>query len=262
MMNNLFSLEGKVAIVTGGGSGLGRSNAKAFARAGADVVIADMNVENAEKVSKEIKELGKQSFSIEVNVIKKADLQKMAEQTVQKFGKIDILLNSAGIGGRAKNLIDMEEEDWDRIIDVNLKGTFLSSQAVAKYMIKQKKGRIINMASMSGSIINRSITGIYGGSPYCTSKGGVILLTKALAMELVKYNINVNSISPGYMRTPLVINNWDSDPVGYKDKMDMTPMGRPGTEDELNGLAVYLASDSSSFMTGSDILIDGGYTSW
>lgn len=262
-MTNLFSLENKVAIVTGGGSGLGRSNAKAFAQAGANVVIADINAENAEKVSKEIREIGKESFPIEVNVTRKADLEKMAEQTVQEFGKIDILVNSAGVGGGvAQTLLEMKEEDWDRTLDVNLKGTFLSSQAVAKHMIKQKKGRIINMASMSGSIVNRSPSDTYAIGAYCASKAGVILLTKALALELVKYNINVNSISPGYMLTPLIQGNWDSDPDGWKHRINMTPIGRVGNEDELNGLAVYLASDSSSYMTGSDILIDGGHTSW
>ena len=261
-MTNLFSLESKIAIVTGGGSGLGRSIAKAFAQAGANVIIADVNRENAQKTSDEIKELGKKSFSIETNVTHKADVQHMAEKTVQEFGKIDILVNSAGIGAReGKGLLEMEEKDWDRTMDVNLKGTFLSSQAVANQMIKQKKGRIINMASMAGSIVPRRILGIYGNGAYCASKAGVILLTKALAMELIKYNINVNSISPGYMKTPL-IKHFESDPVGYKDKINMTPIGRIGTADELNGLAVYLASDSSSFMTGSNILIDGGFTSW
>lgn len=262
-MTNLFNLENKIAIVTGGASGLGRSIAKAFAQAGANVVIADINIENAQKTSDEIKKLGKQSFSIETNVTHKKDLQNMVEKAVHEFGKVDILVNSAGIGlGGSKLLLELKEEDWDRVIDVNLKGTFLSIQAVANQMIKQKKGRIINIASISGSIVNRNILGFYGCGVYCASKAGVILLTKALAMELIRYNINVNSISPGNMKTPFNIGNWESDPAGYKDKMDMTPIGRPGTSDELNGLAVYLASDSSSFMTGSDILIDGGYTCW
>lgn len=262
-MTNLFNLDNKIAIVTGGSSGLGRSMAKAFAQAGANVIIADINIENAQKTSDEIKKLGKQSFSIETDVTHKKDLQNMVEKVVHEFGKIDILVNSAGIGLGGSLLLELKEEDWDRVIDVNLKGTFLSSQAVANQMIKQKKGRIINLASMSGSIVNRSILGFYGGlGVYCASKAGVILLTKALAMELIRYNINVNSISPGYMKTPLTIGYWESDLAGYKDSMNMTPIGRPGTSDELNGLAVYLASDSSSFMTGSDILIDGGYTCW
>lgn len=258
-MTNLFNLENKIAIVTGGGSGLGRGMAKAFAQAGANVVIADINIENAQKTSDEIIKLRKQSFSIGADVTNKKDMQNMVEKTVHEFGKIDILVNAAGTVPPPIPLIEMDEENWDRVIDVNLKGTFLSNKAVSKQMIKQKSGRIINIASMSGSIVNHGQTGI---GVYCASKAGVILFTKALAMELIRYNINVNSISPGYMKTPLTIPMWDRDPAAHKASMDMTPIGRPGTSDELNGLAVYLASDSSSFMTGSDILIDGGFTCW
>ena len=258
-MTNLFNLENKIAIVTGGGSGLGRGMAKAFAQAGANVVIADINIENAQKTSDEIIKLRKQSFSIGADVTNKKDMQNMVEKTVHEFGKIDILVNAAGTVPPPIPLIEMDEENWDRVIDVNLKGTFLSNKAVSKQMIKQKSGRIINIASMSGSIVNHGQTGI---GVYCASKAGVILFTKALAMELIRYNINVNSISPGYMKTPLTIPMWDRDPASHKASMDMTPIGRPGTSDELNGLAVYLASDSSSFMTGSDILIDGGFTCW
>jgi len=261
-MKNLFNLTNKTAIVTGGGSGIGKSVSKALASSGANVIIADINIENAQETSEEIKKMGKQSFSIRTDVTSKKDLQKMVEKTVNEFGKINILVNSAGVVVRRHvPLSEMEEEIWDEVINVNLKGTFLSNQAVAKQMIKQKSGRIINIASMSGSIINRNLDGV---GAYCASKAGVVLFSKALALELARYHINVNSISPGYIKTPLVISSWEKDnnPDLYKDKIDMTPIGRLGVPEELNGLVVYLASDCSSYMTGSNVIIDGGYTCW
>ncbi|MCK4339620.1 MAG: SDR family oxidoreductase [Candidatus Cloacimonetes bacterium] len=257
-MDNLFDLTNKVAIVTGGGSGLGRSNAIALAKAGAYVVITDIDYKNAQKVTKEIINLGGKSICIKVDVTKKQELQDMVRETVNVFNKVDILINSAGIiAPHAPHipLVEMDEKKWDRVIEVNLKGTFLSNQAVAKQMIKQKSGRIINMASMSGTIVNRDILGV---GTYCTSKAGVIIFTKALALELLKYNITVNSISPGYMDTKLGALN----PEDYKNKLKMIPINRLGKPEELNGLIIYLASDNASFITGSNIIIDGGYTCW
>jgi len=257
-MKNLFDLTNKVAIVTGGSSGLGRSNAIALAKAGANVVIADIVSENAQKVMKEISDFGGNSICVKVDVTKKQELEEMVKKVVNSFNRIDILVNSAGIIAPHNPhipLIEMDEEKWDRVIEVNLKGTFLSNQAVAKQMVKQKNGRIINMASMSGTIINRDILGV---GTYCTSKAGVIMFTKALAMELINDNITVNSISPGYMDTKLGALN----PEDYKRKMKMVPINRLGKPEELNGLVIYLASDNASFITGSNIIIDGGYTCW
>jgi NAD(P)-dependent dehydrogenase (short-subunit alcohol dehydrogenase family) len=184
----------------------------------------------------------------------------MVETCVDQFGKIDILVNSAGVTVLGVPLIDMSEADWDKIVDTNLKGTFLCNQAVARQMILQKQGRIINIASMSSTIVPRNPYGSSG--VYCASKAGVVLLTKAFAVDLAEYSITVNAISPGYMRTPLVADFWESDPGALHDKMAVTPMGRPGEPEELVGLVIYLASDSSTYMTGSNILIDGGYTCW
>jgi NAD(P)-dependent dehydrogenase (short-subunit alcohol dehydrogenase family) len=257
-MKNLFDLKNKVAIVTGGGSGLGRSNAIALAKAGANVVIADIVNANAQKVMKEITDLGGNSICVKVDVTKKQELEKMAKKVVDFFDRIDVLVNSAGIISQHNPhipLIEMDEEKWDRVIEVNLKGTFLSNQVVAKQMIKQQNGRIINMASMSGTIVNQNILGV---GTYCTSKAGVIMFTKALALELINDNITVNSISPGYMDTKLGALN----PEDYKRKMKMVPINRLGKPEELNGLVIYLASDNASFITGSNIIIDGGYTCW
>jgi NAD(P)-dependent dehydrogenase (short-subunit alcohol dehydrogenase family) len=241
-MKNLFDLTNKVAIVTGGGSGLGRSNAIALANAGANVVIADIVHENAQKVMKEIINLGGNSICVKVDVTKKQELEEMVKKVVDSHNP-------------HIPLVEMDEKKWDRVIEVNLKGTFLSNQVVAKQMMTQENGRIINMASMSGTIVNRDI---YGVGTYCTSKAGVIIFTKALALELIKYNITVNSISPGYMETKLGALN----PEDYKQKMKMVPINRLGKPEELNGLVIYLASDNASFITGSDIIIDGGYTCW
>jgi len=257
-MKNLFDLTDKIAIVTGGGSGLGRSNALALAKAGANVVIADIVHENAQKVMEEIIDLGGNSICVKVDITKKQELEEMVKKVVDFFNRIDILVNSAGIIAPHNPripLVEMDEEKWDRVIEVNLKGTFLSNQIVGKQMITQKNGRIINMASMSGTIVNRDILGV---GVYCTSKAGVIMFTKALALELLNYNITVNSISPGYMDTKSGVLN----PDDYKRKMKMVPINRLGKPEELNGLVIYLASDNASFITGSNIIIDGGYTCW
>lgn len=260
-MERYFNLSNKVTIITGGCSGLGKAMSLGLAKAGSHIVVGDINLDNVSELKNEINNLKvKVEFlSVKVNVTKKEEVKNLVDTTINKFGKIDILINSAGIGAAPDSLLKIKEEDWDRIINVNLKGTFLTNQLVAREMVKQKSGKIINIASMSGSIVNQGIPGI---APYCASKAGVILLTKSFATALVKYNINVNSISPGYMKTPLTMKGWEKNCSGYKEMMKMTPMGRPGQPEELVGLAIYLASDASSFMTGSNIIIDGGYTTW
>ena len=153
----------------------------------------------------------------------------------------------------------MTEDNWNRVIDVNLKGTFLTCQAVLKKMIPQKKGRIINMASASGLVVNYKSSHI---APYCASKAGVILLTKALAVEVAPYGITVNAISPAYMKTQMTALKWEKDKNDYLRKVSMLPVGRIGIPDELSGLVIYLSSDCSAFMTGSNVVIDGGLTCW
>jgi len=253
---SMFDLKGEKAIVTGGGQGLGKEMALALAEAGADVAVVQRHVEVAEKAAEEIRKLGRDSIAMKVDVSKAGDVKNMVEAVKDRFGKIDILINNAGIA-QAIPALDMTEDDWDSMIDIHVKGTFLCSQMVAREMVKQKKGSIINIASMSGFIVNRP----QGQAHYNTAKAAIAHLTKSLAMEWAKYNIRVNSIAPGYMMTDILVPFLRDKKLGNEWLM-MSPMGRFGEPHEIKGLALFLASKASSFVTGSVILIDGGYTCW
>jgi len=253
-----FSLKGYCSVVTGAAIGLGRAMSLALAEAGSNIVIADINLENAEKTAEEIRQKGVQAIAVKCDVTNADDCKHAAEEAVNAFGRIDVLINNAGICQHV-NAEDMKYEDWLRVMNINLNGVFLMSQAVGRIMIKQQKGSIINISSMSGMIVNQP----QGQCSYNASKAGVIGLTKSLAAEWVKHNIRVNTIAPGYMMTELLqvlIDNGDQKMI--KAWWDATPMGRPGKPDELGGIAVYLASEASSFATGSVFTIDGGYTVW
>ncbi len=250
-----FRLDGKTALVTGAGRGIGQGYAHALAEAGADVAIVDIDAEAAQRVAEEIRALGRRSLAIVADVTRKADVQRMVDTIVQEWGKLDIGVNNAGIGGWA-NAEDMTEEEWDRVIDVNLKGVFLCAQAEARVMIPRRSGKIINTASMSGTIVNRPQNQV----AYNASKAGVIHLTRSMAAEGARYVICVNSISPGYTYTPLVESPEVRDmiPLWLKD----IPMGRMAQVSDLQGAVVYLASEASDYVTGHDLVIDGGYTVW
>lgn len=254
---NIFSLNEKVALITGGGRGLGKGMALALARAGADIIIADINYDNAQSVSKEIKKNGRNSTCIRVDITKKNQVKKMILETVKVFNKLDILVNSAGIPGSrlpAPELI--KEEDARKFIDVMLLGTFFSCQEAAKQMIKQSRGRIINISSVSGVIVNKGLTGM---APYCAVKAGIVHMSRSLAADWAKYNITVNCISPGYMQTPATENIMDKRKEMY---LDQTPLNRIGLPEDLDGVVVFLASDTSSYITGHNLLVDGGITIW
>jgi len=251
---SMFDLKGDKAIVTGGGQGLGREMALALAEAGADVAVVQRRVEVAEQTAEEIRKLGGDSFAMKVDVSKAEDVKNMVAAAKDRFGKIDILINNAGISHHVPAL-DMTEEDWDSMIDIHLKGTFLCSQMVGREMVKQKKGSIINIASMSGFIVNRPQPQAH----YNTAKAGIVMLTKSLAMEWAKFNIRVNAIAPGYMKTPML--KRVSDKIA-EEWLSLSPMGRFGEPYEIKGLALFLASKASTFMTGTTVVIDGGYTCW
>ena len=250
---NFFDLSEKVAIVTGGGRGLGRTMALALADAGAYIIIIDILISQAKEVAKEILQKGKRSLVVKADVTNRREVQKMVSQVMKHFRRIDILVNNAGI-----NIIAPAEsfgpKDWDKVLSINLKGVFLCAQAVGKVMIKQRKGKIINIASIAGMV----------GTPhhavaYNSSKAGVINLTRALAIEWGKYNINVNAIAPGIIETDLTRKRLENKKY-YKYWIDRTPLGRIGKPEDLIGALIYLSSETSDWLTGHTIVVDGGYT--
>jgi len=246
-----LSLENKVAIVTGGSKGIGRAIALAFAEAGADVAICSRGLDGElGTVAEEIRRLGRRSLAVQADITRKAAVDNSVQKTMDEFGRIDILVNNAGVIERA-TLLETDEDGWDRIMDTNLKGYYLCSQAVGKRMIDQKRGNIINIASMRG------ITAAVGRASYCISKAGVVMLTRVLALELAGYNIRVNAIAPGWVKTKLNESLW-SDPKTRKQIEAEIPLGYMAEPSDIAGTALFLASDASSYITGHTIIAEGG----
>ena len=254
-MTDLFSLKGKVALITGASSGLGVQFAKAYARQGADLVILARRYDRLETLAKEIEEeTGVRCLPIKCDVSVESEVKAAVAKAVEVFGKIDILVNNAGVGaGTPAEQLSMDE--WKHVVDVNLNSVFLMSKEVGQIMIKNKYGRIINVASMYGVVANNAIP----ASPYHASKAGVVNLTRALACEWAKYNITVNAIGPGFFMTEMTEEALKDEAFLQYIKYT-TPMGRYGESGELDGLAIYLASDASSYTTGQIICVDGGTT--
>jgi NAD(P)-dependent dehydrogenase (short-subunit alcohol dehydrogenase family) len=250
---DLFKLEGKIALVTGGGQGIGRTLALALAQAGADVAVADINDKTGEKVAREITDLGKRSVYIRTDVTKPEEVQGMVETTVAELGALDIAVNSAFTGGKYTKPILSEDfplEDWDFIHSLTLRGVFVCCAAEAKAMIPRARGKIINIASVSARIAN-------AGVAYSAAKAGVVMLTRRLAADWGKYNINVNSISPSYTLSPAMKNMTEE----ARDRMrSFHPMGWFERPEDMAGTVVYLASQASDYVTGRDLVVDGGYT--
>lgn len=248
-------LDGKKIFVTGGARGIGKSVSIGFAEAGADVAIVDIDIDEAKKTADMIKETCHvNTIAIKTDVTNQADVNKMIETILKEFGRIDVAFCNAGICINAP-AEEMTYEQWKKNIDINLNGVFLTAQAAGKVMLAQGGGSIINTASMSGHIVNVP-------QPQCAynaSKAGVIQLTKSLAVEWAKRNVRVNSISPGYMGTELIRESTLLQPLVEKWNA-MAPMGRLGDPAELQSICVYLAGDTSSFTTGSDIMVDGAFT--
>ena len=249
------TLDGKTALVTGGGSGIGRAASLAYAKDGARVVVADVNVEGGEETVQLIKEAGGEAILVHADVSKPEDTQAMVAQAVETFGSLDCAFNNAGIGGGRDRLLtaDYLEEDWDRVISINLKGVWLCMKAEIPQMLKQGGGAIVNTASIAG------LVGLTGTVAYVAAKHGVTGLTKAAAMEYAKSGIRVNAVCPGYIHTPLVQGIFDRI-EGYEERVAARhPIGRLGEPEEIAQAVVWLSSDAASFVTGHNMPVDGGY---
>jgi gluconate 5-dehydrogenase len=251
-MQDLFDLSGKVAIVTGTSRGLGQYFGRALAKAGADLVITSRKLSSLTEFKQEIESLGRKALAVQMDVLSQSDIENMVRTAIDEYGKIDILVNNAGLNIRSPSA-DFSWEDWDTVLDTNLKGNFFCAQAVAKEMIKRKYGRIINMGSCT------CVFGMEGIAPYTASRGGVLMMTKSLAAEWGKYGITVNVLAPGWFKTA-------QNAALYKNKQwvesitSRIPLKRPGLPHDLDGTVIFLASDASAYITGQIILVDGGFT--
>lgn len=252
MTLEMFSLEGNVALVTGGSKGLGRSFARALAGAGADVVLTSRNAGEAEEAAAEMRSLGRRALALEADVTDRAAVAEMVRRSEVEMGKVDILVNNAGINIR-KPTLEVQDEDWHPVIDINLKGSLYCAQAAAPGMIARGFGRIINLGSIMSTV------SLGGRAAYATSKHGVLGLTKTLGLEWAPHGVTVNALCPGPFETPMnrVLMN---DPAAYQAFLSKIPMGRWGQPDELSGAIVFLASRASSFVTGTALYVDGGWT--
>ncbi|MBL8130843.1 MAG: glucose 1-dehydrogenase [Anaerolineae bacterium] len=254
-----FRLDGKTALVTGGAQGIGRAFAHALAECGASVAIVDLSLEKSEEVAHELMAKGVQAIAVRADVTKPADATAMVDAVMKAWGKLTIGVNNAGVGQWVDS-DKMSEADWDRMLDINLKGVFLCSQAESRVMIPAGYGKIINTASMSGHISNTP----QNQAAYNASKAGVLHLTRSLAAEWAPKGVRVNSISPGYTRTQLV-DDLLATPIGKEMLpawMALTPIRTMAEVTDLQGALVYLAAAVSDYATGTDIVIDGGYCAW
>ena len=253
---DLFSLRGKVALVTGGNGGLGLGMALGLAGAGADIAIAARNPDKTSDAIKQIESIGGQAISVPTDVTQESEIEAMVSQTLQRLGHIDILVNNSGVTMR-KEPEDLTGDDWDHVLNVNLRACFLASKTVYPHMRDQGAGKIINIGSM---------TSIFGGggsgAPYSSSKGGIVQLSKSLAVAWAKDNIQSNAILPGWFTTELTAAIPERQQERYALISSRIPAGRWGEPDELAGVAVFLASSASDYITGSVVAVDGGYSSF
>jgi NAD(P)-dependent dehydrogenase (short-subunit alcohol dehydrogenase family) len=251
-VKDLFDLTGKVAIVTGGGRGLGQQIAEGFAEAGAHVVVCSRKLESCEAVSEQLQKLGVQSFALKCDVTNPDDVHHVVNKTLERFGRIDILVNNSGASWGAP-VEEMPLEAWQKVMNVNVTGTFLMSQAVGKVMIEQNYGKIINIASVAG--LKGSNPKYMNAIGYNSSKGAVITFTKDLAVKWGPKGIYVNAIAPGFFPTKMSKGLLEE---GGKGILEGTPLGKFGSENDLKGVALFLAAPASDFITGDIVVVDGG----
>ncbi len=247
-----FHVKGKIALVTGAAKGIGRSCALALAEAGADVAIGLRDIRNDNGVTEEIRSTGREAIPLQMDVSDMKQIKKAIQKTIEEFGRIDILVNNAGIAP-VNTIEEYTEEDFDKTLAVNLKGTYFTSQLAGKYMIKNKFGRIINMSSQAGFIA------LPGESVYCMTKAGIAHLTKCFAVEWAAHGITVNAVAPTFIETPGT-EPWLSDPEFKANVLSKIQLGRVGIPQEVSGAVVFLASPAASMITGETLMIDGGWT--
>ncbi len=247
-----FSLPGKVAIVSGGRRGIGRAIVLALAEAGADVAVCDRIVDDGEleAVAEEVKRLGRRCLAVKTDITQKADIDNLVQRVASEFGAIDILVNNAAMNIRAP-LLELREDGWDKVINTDLKGYYLCSQAVGRQMVEQKGGSIVNIASTAALKAEPQM------GAYCIAKAGVVMLTRVLALELAQYNIRVNAIAPYMVKTKFSQPLW-SDPETLKQIEAEIPLGRLAEPGDITGSVLFLASDASAYITGHTIILDGG----
>ncbi len=244
--------EGRVALVTGGGSGIGRAACLAFAREGARVVIDDIRVEGGEETLRLIREAGGEAVFVKADVSKAAEVEAMVRTAIDTFGRLDCACNNAGIGEPLRRVHKTSEENWDRVMATNLKGVYLCMKYEIPHMLQQGKGAIVNTASLAG------LHGLLGQTAYVASKHGVVGLTKSAALEYATTGVRVNCICPGVTATPLITHNLKDRPQMAKHYVDMEPIGRLGTAEEIAAAMLWLCSDEASFCIGSIFSVDGG----
>jgi NAD(P)-dependent dehydrogenase (short-subunit alcohol dehydrogenase family) len=248
-----FSLEGKIAFVTGAGRGLGRAGALALARAGAHLALVSRTRAQLDETAQAVEALGRKALVAVADIRSAQEVEAAVHAAVGTFGRIDILFNNAGTNVR-KPVVDMTDEDWHTIIETNVKGVFVVARAVARQMVAQRSGAIVNMSSMSSIAPERDKV------VYASSKGAVMQFTKGLALELAPHGVRVNAIAPGYMMTPLVRGYLEADKERYQRIIQRIALGRIGQPEEIGGALVFLASDAARYITGATIVIDGGWT--
>jgi 3-oxoacyl-[acyl-carrier protein] reductase len=247
-MGEKLKLKGKVALITGAAQGIGKSIALLLAQNGANIVVSDINLERAEETAREIESIGSKAMAVKVDVANLKEVEQMVEAVLEKFGKIDILVNNAGIT-RDKLILRMTEEDWDAVLNVNLKGTFNCTKVVVRHMAKQRSGKIVSIASVVGEMGNA------GQANYSASKAGVIGLTKTIAREFAQRRINVNAIAPGYIETPMT----EILPEKVKEELkSLIPMERLGKPEDVAEAVLFLVSEESNYITGQVLNVNGG----
>ncbi|MBU9726482.1 SDR family NAD(P)-dependent oxidoreductase [Diplocloster modestus] len=258
IVNELFDLTGEVALVTGASKGLGKMFANTLAKAGAKVCLFSFEKDDLLRTEQEMKEAGYDCMSFLGDITHEDEVQQCVDEIIARYGKLDILVNNAGIGRCNKTPDNTSLQEWERVIDINVNGSFICAKIAGKEMLKRKKGKIINMSSISGKVINK---GVHGGS-YDVSKAAIDGLTKALASEWAQYNINVNAIAPGYFMTDPNKEFFKADPGFYDLAKDLIPAGHMAEPEELAGTLLYLASKASAYVHGTIIQVDGGYMVW